>query len=855
MKAIALAIALLLTLTSVHADLSFNSFNGDFSSLTAPNGAIALSDLITVANYYGCKTWVKNQCTECSQGYHFSAKGVCCEVPTLCSQFNLAQGVCLACYQGYSISNGTCKLAAIDTGCATWKDTTCAQCSAGWFLNNGTCSPVSDQCYTWDSHTGACLSCYNGYVLNNGVCSVNPNPATGAKDPLCATWLAGSCSACASRAYFNDFGVCTAVSDQCQTWDPKYGVCLSCYGGYTLTNGVCSQSPIQTPSDLGCALWNTNSNVCLQCSQRYYFNGNKCAPVNDQCNTFDSSTGRCTTCYNGYDLQLDGTCQLSTKNTAPSDAGCGTWDWKNQKCLECSNNWVFNGSGVCVPVSDQCNTFDRLGNCFSCYLGYNLVAGKCVLAPIQNPTDAGCGTWDWKNQKCLQCSNNWVFNNNGVCVPVSDQCNTFDISGNCVSCYLGYNLVSGKCVLAPIQKPTDAGCGTWDWKNKKCLQCSNNWVFNTQGVCVPVSDQCNTFDLSGNCVTCYLGYNLQNGKCVLAPIQNPTDAGCATWDWKNQKCLQCSNNWVFNSKGVCVTVSDQCKTFDLNGNCVSCYTGYNLDTGKCVVAPVQAVSDVGCGLWDWNNQKCLQCSNNWVFNTQGACVPVSDQCKTFDLTGNCVSCYDGYNLVNGSCILAPIQAPSDLGCGTWDWKNQKCLQCSNNWVFNDKGACIPVSDQCNTYDITGKCVTCYKGYNLVAGKCVLAPIQNVSDVGCGVWDWDNQVCKQCSNRWVFNSNKKCVPVSDNCQIWDNTGACTSCYSGYVLNGGSCSQGNSLCQASNSNGACTSCYSGYILDNGNCVPISKLANLALYYSLCCPERLAALSSTVGNNATSHVPYHA
>ena len=419
--------------------------------------------------------------------------------------------------------------------------------------------------------------------MTNGVCSVHTNLATGFKDPLCAKWVGGACSQCASRAYFNVFGVCTLVSDQCQTWDPKSGVCISCYGGYVLSNGACNQAAVQALSDLACALWNANNNICLQCSNRYYYNGKQCVPVNDQCNTWDSSSGRCTTCYNGYDLQLDGTCQLSTKNSAPSDLGCGTWDWKNLKCLQCSNNWVFNSNGVCVPVSDQCNTFDS----------------------------------------------------------------------------------------------------------------------------------------RGNCVSCYVGYNLQNGKC----------------------------------------------------------------------------------------------------------------------------------------FLAPTQAPSDLGCGNWDWKNQKCLQCSNNWVFNDKGVCIPVSDQCNTFDSRGNCVTCYKGYNLVSGKCVLAPLQNVADAGCGVWDWENQVCKQCSARWVFNNQNKCVPINDNCQQWDNNGACTSCYAGYVLQGGKCTQGNSLCQSSNSNGACTSCYSGYILDNGSCVPISKLANLALYYSLCCPERLATLTNSVGGSSDGHVAFHA
>ena len=305
------------------------------------------------------------------------------------------------------------------------------------------------------------------------------------------------------------------------------------------------------------------------------------------------------------------------------------------------------------------------------------------------------------------------------------------------------------------------------------------------------------------------------------------------WDWKNHKCLQCSSNWVFNNKGACIPVSDQCKTFDLAGRCISCYDGYNLIAGRCEQAPIEKVSDLGCGLWDWKNKKCLQCSSNWVFNNKGVCVPVSDQCKTFDLSGSCVSCYDGYNLIGGKCVEAPIQKVTDLGCGLWDWKNLKCLKCSDNWVFNNKGVCTPVSDQCNTYDLAGNCMTCYKGYNLVGGKCVLAPLDNVPDVGCGKWDWDSKLCLQCSFRYVFNSLKKCVPVNDNCNLWNNSGDCTSCYPGYILNGGKCTQGNSLCQSIDSNGACTACYTGYILDNGNCVPISKLANLALYYSQCCP----------------------
>ncbi len=65
----------------------------------------------------------------------------------------------------------------------------------------------------------------------------------------------------------------------------------------------------------------------------------------------------------------------------------------------------------------------------------------------------------------------------------------------------------------------------------------------------------------GVCLTCYKGYDLNNGQCNLSTvnISKPIDLGCRTWDWDNQRCLECSTNWVFNAYRVCITVSNQCK--------------------------------------------------------------------------------------------------------------------------------------------------------------------------------------------------------------------------------------------------------------------------------------------------------
>ena len=180
MSKIIIALTLLLALTTVNANLNYNSFNGDFSSFDAASSGIPLSDIITVANHYGCKTWQKNVCTECSQGWYFNKKGICCEVPALCSQFNRAEGICQSCYQGYTIVDNCCKLADQDTGCAEWNGNVCKRCSKRWWMNaNGVCAPVGDQCATWNDVTGECLTCYGGYILNNGQCIINPNPFSG----------------------------------------------------------------------------------------------------------------------------------------------------------------------------------------------------------------------------------------------------------------------------------------------------------------------------------------------------------------------------------------------------------------------------------------------------------------------------------------------------------------------------------------------------------------------------------------------------------------------------------------------------------------------------------------------------
>ena len=154
------------------------------------------------------------------------------------------------------------------------------------------------------------------------------------------------------------------------------------------------------------------------------------------------------------------------------------------------------------------------------------------------------------------------------------------------------------------------------------------------------------------CLTCYQGYNLVDGSCVLSEQKGPLDAGCKRWDWNNQKCLECSLRWIFNQDGICVPVNDYCASHASDGSCTSCYKGYELRDGACYQVTEQGPSDLGCKKWDWNNKKCLECSERWTFGSAGTCIPVGNDCKTYNSNGQCTDCYKGYNLNNGACALS-----------------------------------------------------------------------------------------------------------------------------------------------------------------------------------------------------------
>lgn len=155
----------------------------------------------------------------------------------------------------------------------------------------------------------------------------------------------------------------------------------------------------------------------------------------------------------------------------------------------------------------------------------------------------------------------------------------------------------------------------------------------------------------------------------------------------------------------------------------------------------------GCKTWE--DGVCVECSARFVFNDNGVCCEIKPQCEVFNrAVGICEKCYQGYGIVDGSCVRIDLVNSDGQGCRIWN--GATCIECSSRWTFNANGVCQKVSDLCRTWTASGNCETCYGGYIVEAGACVKNPqFVPAADNLCKIWTSD-RVCLECANRAVFD---------------------------------------------------------------------------------------------------------
>lgn len=152
-------------------------------------------------------------------------------------------------------------------------------------------------------------------------------------------------------------------------------------------------------------------------------------------------------------------------------------------------------------------------------------------------------------------------------------------------------------------------------------------------------------------------------------------------------------------------------------------------------------------------------------------MQVNPLCKSHNAKGECLTCFNGYSVINASCI--PTPQAMDPYCSLFN--GTKCLQCSFGYRFNASGLCVAQDYLCKLYHpITYECLLCYPGFMVGSeGKCGL-----ITEPGC--LSWFNLSCEACSNGYYL-SQGHCHQIDPLCSRFNYTSLkCSACYFGYVL---------------------------------------------------------------------------
>lgn len=217
----------------------------------------------------------------------------------------------------------------------------------------------------------------------------------------------------------------------------------------------------------------------------------------------------------------------------------------------------------------------------------------------------------------------------------------------------------------------------------------------------------------------------------------------------------------------------------------------------------------------------------------GLCVACPSGCASCDVSGSCYSCLASFYLFQGHCLNCPALCSSCTdgstctGCSSGILVSNLCITCQDTTYGGSAGctACVASNNFIS-------CTVCQDMYYLDAnGVCQSCAAAITGAVRCR----DANTPTQCQNDYSSTLNLRyylvgitCIANIKNCRkIADINANCSSCYSGYTLNSGTCTLcAFTGCVAVNASVVgnvctCTLCQSGYYLTAPTCTACSAL----------------------------------
>ena len=443
-------------------------------------------------------------------------------------------------------------------------------------------------------------------------------------------------------------------------------------------------------------------------------------------------------------------------------------------------------------------------------------------------------------------------------------------------------------------------CKKYDFILSICLECEEGYIL-LNGDCVCYDRNCKKClsSLYGACTECYPGYSLSSDNtcrcniphCLLCDddICNVCEKGYSL----SESSTICEFNLTYKNVGYCNdTNCDICTTY-IDGACIKCKDGFNLENGTCIINPSLGKffkghilcpenyisAGKGCNKFCLGEQcddsnpfymecenKCTYCKNGILYeklncNMNGYCHDEKcTKCRTNE-NGMCDKCEIGYRLLYGKCEEKCL----DDNCLNCDYTiDGSCNWCKKGYILNDGYCYIKIDGYSKEW--------LYKYYEKAIKE--LAELYNISYLGNGNIEivYENTSIKLNYTDLIsdFHINKfKDICKIDNCEscLLNNSQYCITCINGYLPINGICIKCEiskcSLCFTENqcsrceenfvlinnqciknfgeipfclkySNGACTQCEDNYYLNEGKCeLNLTYMQNTS-YEKLSCTE---------------------
>ncbi|ELP87163.1 protein serine/threonine kinase, putative [Entamoeba invadens IP1] len=712
----------------------------------------------------------KRECAICDNGMYPNTNGKCTLCDTSCNgQCNASTGVCTSCATNHVFDDPPDKVCvackSFDTNCITCSpdfSRKCKVCVIGFYPDDASgkcvaCSTISN-CNRCSSETKKCMTCKDPFIQRSGGCEICP----------IGEYKFGetTCSEC-----YNNVDFC----DECQTISVGQVKCTKCISPYVLNGTKCvlcengyiydntNETPVCTKLGNNCELTDDAKN-CILCGEKSFISNGKCVSSE----TCESPS--LTSCDCSDQISINSICTIKIEycKYQKSERGIAT-------CINCVNNYTLNDGGVC----EQQNVYGlvRNGVAFGCKTGQYLTT--------ENTCDS-CGASNvvCTNQNSfLKCGDSNINDIEQLKCTTDLQCDLV-LNEFCVQCKQNdMEIIHGKCTRCQIENCKQCVGGM-------CQLCNENYLMYNKNRCV-INEQVNCERTSQyGCVECKNGYYSVDTKntednyqfCTKITLQNCKHISFVNSSEICLECLDafkmkdgiCADNFntkeddhkeekqtLYSSKSVFKKAEkSECQTRN-NKGCQRCPSGYYLNKNSCEKCSNECLS---C----YNATYCISCNSGYFLDSSMKCRTLGELEKKCDVTlptgGGCAICKVGYYKVEKDCNEC------DKSCDICV-KKDECLSCKEGYFkipSESNKLCLSNTTLSNCLESNFEgCESCENSYYLQNGRCL-----NCEENCLKCYNADE--CISCANEYIL-SNGKCVYYSTivNC-ILSNDSKCIKC---------------------------------------------------------------------------------